>query len=93
MGNKLPLKSISFCVILLISILGYGQTCTPTVLIASDAPANTICAGTPVTFTATINGNAGNNILYQWRVNGVNQGPASSSNTFSPTPAFKMVML
>ncbi len=82
MGNKLPLKSISFCVILLISFLGYGQTCTPTVSIASDAPANTICAGTSVTFTATFTGNAGTNILYQWRVNGVNQGTPISSNTF-----------
>ena len=82
MGNNLLLKSISFWVILLISFVGYGQTCTPTVSIASDAPANTICAGTSVTFTATFTGNAGTNILYQWRVNGVNQGTPISTNTF-----------
>ncbi|MCX6277151.1 MAG: hypothetical protein NT004_03520, partial [Bacteroidetes bacterium] len=51
------------------------------VTIASSA--NTVCAGTSVTFTATPD-NGGSNPLFQWKVNGVNVGSNSSSYTCIP---------
>ena len=57
--------------LLLISGLLLSQLCpaqTPGVTISSDAPDNTICAGTLVTFTATPSGTTGSN--YQWKKNG-----------------------
>ncbi len=52
---------------------------TPTVSIQSNT-GNTICAGTNVVFTATLN-NGGNAPAFQWKKNGVNVG--SNSNTYS----------
>ncbi len=46
-----------------------------------SASGNNICAGTPVTFTASIN-NGGANPVYQWRRNGSLVGTGS---TYSPT--------
>ena len=55
---------------------------TPTVSIAITTGAQTICAGTSVTFTATpVNG--GTSPVYQWKVNGVNAG--TNSSTFTST--------
>ena len=51
---------------------------TPTVSINSSV-SGSICAGTPVTFTATVGG--GSSPSYQWKVNGVNVG--GNSNTYS----------
>ena len=52
------------------------------VTIVSDAPGNTICAGTPITFTATpINGGAPP--AYQWQINAINV-PGATSVSFSP---------
>ncbi|HMM12117.1 MAG TPA: PKD domain-containing protein [Bacteroidales bacterium] len=49
------------------------------------ASANNVCEGTPVTYTATPF-NGGTNPQYQWKVNGINQGPPTSSATFSYVP-------
>ncbi|MBK9292072.1 MAG: hypothetical protein IPM52_10675 [Bacteroidetes bacterium] len=54
------------------------------VLVAPDA--NNVCEGTVVNFTATPF-NGGTSPIYQWRVNGVNQGGPTTSNTFSYAPA------
>jgi uncharacterized protein (TIGR02145 family) len=51
--------------------------------VAIAASANTVCAGTTVTFTATPV-NPGTNPIYQWKVNGTNGG--SNSPTFAYTP-------
>lgn len=53
----------------------------PTISIAESA--NTVCAGTTVTYTATIT-NQGANPAYQWQVNGTNVGTGAS---YSYTPA------
>ncbi len=45
-------------------------------------PGTTICTGTPITFTATINGTISNPI-YQWQLNGVNVG--TNTNTYTNT--------
>ena len=58
---------------------------TTDVTLASNAAANTVCAGTSVIFTATpIFGGA--SPTYQFFVNAVSQGAASASNTFSYVP-------
>jgi uncharacterized protein (TIGR02145 family) len=48
------------------------------------ASGNAVCAGTPVTFTATPV-NQGTSPVYQWKVNGVNAG--SNAPTFAYAPA------
>ena len=55
----------------------------PLVNISIAPSANNVCAGTPVTCTATpVNGGA--NPVYQWKVNGVNAGSNSPVFTYSP---------
>ncbi|MEI6434995.1 MAG: FISUMP domain-containing protein [Bacteroidota bacterium] len=51
------------------------------ITIASSA--NTVCAGTSVTFTATPD-NGGSNPVFQWKVNGVNVGSNSPGYTCIP---------
>ena len=51
-----------------------------TPVINITASATTICAGSPVVFTATATG-AGSNPVYQWKINGANAG--TNNKTFS----------
>ncbi|TSA26254.1 MAG: hypothetical protein D4R67_08175 [Bacteroidetes bacterium] len=53
------------------------------VTISISASNNFICAGTPVTFTAT-SANGGPSPFYQWKVNGVNVGSNSTVYTYTP---------
>lgn len=52
---------------------------TPTISVSAN-PGNTICAGTPVTFSAAIT-NGGSSPTYQWKKNSLNVGTNSSSYT------------
>lgn len=54
---------------------------TPTITIST--PATTICAGTPVTFTAT-SANAGTAPIYQWKLNGANVDTGATYTPFAP---------
>jgi hypothetical protein len=53
------------------------------VSISITAGANTVCAGTSVTFTATST-NGGATPFYQWEVNGTGVGANSSTYTYTP---------
>jgi predicted nucleic-acid-binding Zn-ribbon protein len=53
---------------------------TPTISIATGN--NTVCAGTPVSFTATVT-NAGSSPVYQWKVNGSNAGANQAGFTLA----------
>ena len=55
-----------------------------TVKVTIVASANNICAGTPVTFTATLQ-NPGASPVYHWKLNGGNAG--GNSTTFTHTPS------
>ncbi len=55
---------------------------TPSVAVAVTSGSNTTCSGQPVTFTAAPT-NGGTTPAYQWKLNGSNVGPNSSSYTSS----------
>lgn len=63
-----------------------GTPCTPLpVSISMIASADTVCQGTPVTYTVTaVNG--GTTPVYSWKVNGVPAGTNSSQFTYEPAP-------
>ncbi|MEJ5245289.1 MAG: FN3 associated domain-containing protein [Bacteroidota bacterium] len=54
---------------------------TPSVTIASSDVDNEFCAGTNVTFTATVNNTGGGTVAYQWKLNGNNVG--ANQNTYT----------
>jgi uncharacterized protein (TIGR02145 family) len=54
------------------------------VSVSVTTPLTTICAGTPVTFTANAS-NGGSTPQYQWKVNAINAGNATNS-TYTYTP-------
>ena len=58
--------------------------------VSISASANPVCAGTPVTFTAT-GTNQGYTPVYQWKVNGVNAGTNSEFFTYAPANGDKIV--
>ena len=63
----------------------YQVTVTPgvPVSISISASQNNVCAGTSVTYTA-VPTNGGLSPAYQWKVNGINSGPNSSTFTYTP---------
>src|SRR5690348_262359 len=66
-----------------VSVTGSGLANQPVnVSITANAPLNTVCQNTPVTFTATPT-NEGTSPVYQWQVGGVNVGSNSSTYTTS----------
>jgi gliding motility-associated-like protein len=63
----------------------YGQ-CTPVVVLTSS-PGDTVCAGTPVTFTTFVIG-AGATTTYEWMVNGsLISGATNTTYTYTPADA------
>jgi len=56
------------------------STITPSITITASSTA--VCAGTPITLTASVS-NAGNNPGYQWKVNGVTVGSSSNYTSSS----------
>ncbi|MBT8318948.1 MAG: hypothetical protein KJP01_02330, partial [Gramella sp.] len=77
MGIKLHGKFLALLIFL--PALIWGQ-CPGSVSVSAN-PGNNICADTSVTFTATANGGSGT-FSYQWQINEVNQGTATTDNTF-----------
>jgi len=63
----------------------YVVTVTPgdSVKVSITASADSVCAGTTVTFTATST-NGGTIPIFQWKVNGLNQGMNDSVFTYAP---------
>jgi len=62
--------------------LTVGSNFPVSISIIAD-PGGSVCAGTPVTFTATpVNG--GSSPSYQWKVNGINKGTNSPVYTYTP---------
>jgi hypothetical protein len=62
------------------------MTVNPAVIptISISTPSTTTCSGNTVNFTSTIS-NGGNSPTYQWMVNGINQGGATSSTYSTST--------
>lgn len=79
MEKKLLSVYLLFSIFFLSSWSGFGQDCPTSVSISSDK-SNNICAGTPVTFTANVNGGTGT-FTYQWKIDGTVAG--TNSNIFT----------
>ena len=68
---------------------------TPSVTISISSGSQTVCTGTPVTFTA-VPANGGPAPSYQWQVNGINAGTNNSvftSSAFSDNDIVSIIML
>ena len=62
-------------------IMTVNQLLPISIIVAASE--NNVCAGTPVTFTATAY-NIGNSPVYQWLVNGSNVGTNAATYTYNP---------
>lgn len=62
--------------------ISVGYIPEPTVTM-TVSPGNVLCYGIPYTFTA--NPFTTGSIIYQWKINGLNSGSQTTTNTFSPT--------
>ncbi|MDW8236663.1 MAG: PKD domain-containing protein, partial [Bacteroidia bacterium] len=58
-------------------------TVRPVPVVTISASSNTVCAGQPVTFTASVT-NGGPSPIYDWQVNGTSQGINSTIFTYTP---------
>jgi len=76
-------KDTNNCPALTPGILNVSVTQGDSVNISISASANPVCQGSSVTFTATAI-NPGSSPIYQWEVNGVNQGTNSTTYTYTP---------
>jgi len=76
------MKRLAF-IILLLAIAHLSFACTPTVTIAA-LPNDSVCSGTPVSYTATIAAGGASN-TYQWYING--SPIASTGGTITYIPA------
>jgi uncharacterized protein (TIGR02145 family) len=66
-----------------LSVYDVTVTQSPMVDVTISTPANNVCEGTQVTFTATPT-NEGSSPTYQWKVNGIGVGTSSTTYTYTP---------
>ena len=65
------------------AILTQSTTMNLPIGISIAVSANPVCEGNPVIFTSAVT-NGGSNPVYQWKVNGINEGTNSSTYSYTP---------